>query len=130
MGIPAGDEPPVQTVQNQPRPAGEGQPLPPLVGPGVDLNFDAPVVDGIGGGSGHRNPILQGDYPQPPADKVVPVPEVAAQVLGPRLSHKNGVVLRQDRGEGVPLRQGGGVCGQPLPVKRLRPFHGIAGKGR
>ena len=47
-GIPAGVQPPVQALQDQPRPAGGGQPLPPVVSPGVDLDLNAAPVHAVG----------------------------------------------------------------------------------
>ncbi len=130
MGVPAGIQAPVQAVQNEPRPTGQGQPPAAEVRSGVNLDLNAAVINRIGGGSGHGDAVPQGQYTQPTADKIRPVPKIAAQVPGPRLGHQEGNVSGADRGEDNPLRQGGSAVCQPTPVKDVRLLaDGVAEEG-
>ena len=112
MGVPGGEEPLVQAGQDQPGAAGQGQPPAAQVRPGVDLDLDAAVPDGVGGGAGRGDPVPKSDDPQPTPGEVGTVPEIAAQVPGPVLGRQQGIVPGQNGGEGEAWGQGGGEGGQ------------------
>ena len=55
--IPAGIQSPVKALQNHRRAAAVSQALAPMVRMGVDLNFNAPGVGAVAGGTGEDLPL-------------------------------------------------------------------------
>ncbi len=125
-GIPAGVQPPVQALQDQPRPAGGGQPLPPVVSPGVDLDLNAAPVHAVGPRPRHGHALIQRNNAHTPPAAVGGAVEGGAEVPGPLLREQDGDHRLVDEPQRVSLRQGGGKPLQPRPVEYSRLlFDGI-----
>ena len=85
MGIPAGIEALIQAFQDQGGAAGGSQPFPPEGFCGVNFDFNAVFVPGIGGGTGNRFPVCKHNYAKAQTPVGVPVGKLGHQVPGPAL---------------------------------------------